>query len=264
MSTETWPCPVRDWATRAPDSPAIRSAAGEWTYQDFDAHVEAAVSGLARRGMTSGDRLALFAEPSARVLAVLLAAFRLGAAVCPLNLRLPDAQVAAAATRLGARLLISNDAFVNDNLSRCTVSELLDSDCDILKDAAVWPDVAAAVLMTSGSTGTPKAAVLTYRNLFRNAEASNRNIPLAPGDTWLLSLPLYHVSGLGVLFRCVLAGAAVAIPEAGQELAAAMKQYGATHVSLVATQLRRFLEDDAGLAALSACKAILLGGSALP
>ncbi len=47
-----------------------------------------------------------------------------------------------------------------------------------------------------------------------NAVASNGIVPLAEGDGWLLSLPLYHVAGMGVLFRCLLARATIVIPSA--------------------------------------------------
>jgi O-succinylbenzoic acid--CoA ligase len=106
--------------------------------------------------------------------------------------------------------------------------------------------------------------VLSYGNLRANAEASNRNIPLAPGDVWLLTLPLYHVSGLGVLFRCLAAQATVAVPGEGETLAESIESYRPTHVSLVTTQLYRMMETPAGVRALITLKAILLGGSAMP
>jgi len=117
------------------------------------------------------------------------------------------------------------------------------------------------MIFTSGSTGNPKAAVLSLRNHIENARLSNANIPLAPGDTWLLSLPMHHVAGFGVLFRCLVAGATIALPEPGAPLACAIETSGATHISLVARQLAQVL--DAG-ARLGGLKAILLGGSAIP
>jgi O-succinylbenzoic acid--CoA ligase len=75
-------------------------------------------------------------------------------------------------------------------------------------------------------------------------------------------LPLYHVGGLSILFRCLLAGAAVALPEPGAPLGEAIAAGGATHVSLVSTQLLRLLGEEGfnpgGL------KAILLGGGPIP
>ena len=57
---------------------------------------------------------------------------------------------------------------------------------------------------------------------------------------------------------------AVALPAPGQSLAEGIEQFAPTHVSLVATQLRRLLSDAASRERLCGMKAVLLGGSAFP
>jgi o-succinylbenzoate---CoA ligase len=123
---------------------------------------------------------------------------------------------------------------------------------------------AKIAILTSGSTGTPKASVLSQGNLCANAAASNDNIPVAPGDRWLLSLPLHHVAGLGILFRCLLGGGTVVIPDKASGILAAIREHGITHVSLVATQLFRLMESPEATEALRGLNTILLGGSAIP
>ena len=61
--------------------------------------------------------------------------------------------------------------------------------------------------------------------------------------------PLHHVGAIGILFRCLLAGAAIDLTEGP-----------ATHLSLVPTQLRRLLESPPK----SPLKLLLLGGAPLP
>jgi len=73
-------------------------------------------------------------------------------------------------------------------------------------------DRSATIVFTSGSAGVPKAVLHTCGNHYYNALGSNINLPLTTGDRWLLNLPLHHVAGLGILFRCLLAGAAVVLP----------------------------------------------------
>ena len=94
-------------------------------------------------------------------------------------------------------------------------------------------------VFTSGSTGTPKAVLHSYGNHYYNALGSNTNLPLAPGDRWLLDLPLYHVGGLGILFRSLLAGSTVVMPDRGETLDAVLSRYEVTHLSVVVTQLHR-------------------------
>ena len=74
-------------------------------------------------------------------------------------------------------------------------------------------DDVAVVVSTSGTTGVPKGAMLTAAALTASAEATHRR--LGGAGRWLLALPAYHVAGLQVLVRSVIAGTApVACPGA--------------------------------------------------
>ena len=123
-------------------------------------------------------------------------------------------------------------------------------------DAAVRDDT-AVVIATSGSTGEPKAVELSAAALTASATASLRRIGARPGERWLCCLPTFHIAGIGVLVRSLLAGLEpVIVPAVSPEVLAAS---GCTHVSLVPTQLRRLL--DAG-ASPGTFKTVLLGGAA--
>src|SRR3990167_8862202 len=104
------------------------------------------------------------------------------------------------------------------------------------------------VIATSGSSGKPKYAHLTYENFLLNAQFSHPDLILTPNDCWQLSLPLYHVSGLSILFRLSLANAR-------------MDNKNITHISFVPTQLKRFLKNPIHYPKL---KAILIGGAPIP
>ncbi len=126
-------------------------------------------------------------------------------------------------------------------------------------------DQDATIIFTSGSAREPKAALHSYANHYYSALGSNQNIPISPNDRWLLSLPIFHVAGIGLMMRAFLAGAAVAIPSAKSSLDDAILAMQPTHLSLVPTQLLRFLEaGGAILPILQQARAILLGGSAIP
>lgn len=87
----------------------------------------------------------------------------------------------------------------------------------------------SVLLYTSGSTGTPKIAVLPFSALLANAESAIHALDLRIGDQWRLTLPLYHVGGIGILFRCVLARATIVLDDSPN----------ITHLSYVPTHLYR-------------------------
>jgi len=128
-------------------------------------------------------------------------------------------------------------------------------------------DDIAVVVSTSGTTGVPKGAMLTASALTASAEATHRRLG-GPGR-WLLALPAYHVAGLQVLVRSVVAGTtpvAVSAGFDGAELASAVTSLGSgrRYASLVAAQLEKALRDPAAAAALASLDAVLIGGGPMP
>ncbi len=120
----------------------------------------------------------------------------------------------------------------------------------------------ATIILSSGSTGVPKAIMHSMAAHVASAEGAAKNMPLLPGDRWLWSLPLFHVSGLSILIRCAVAGATVVGMSTDEQLSAellAEKQI--THLSVVNTQLRRLLQADAFPS--THLKAVLVGGSSV-
>jgi O-succinylbenzoic acid--CoA ligase len=128
-------------------------------------------------------------------------------------------------------------------------------------------DDIAVVVSTSGTTGVPKGAMLTASALTASAVATHRRLG-GPGR-WLLALPAYHVAGLQVLVRSVVAGTtpvAVSAGFDGAELASAVASLGSgrRYASLVAAQLDKALRDPAAAAALASVDAVLIGGGPMP
>jgi len=120
-------------------------------------------------------------------------------------------------------------------------------------------DDTALVVATSGSTGRPKGTELSAPALLASARASLRRIGARPGERWLCCLPAFHIAGIQVLVRSLLAGTTPTV--AGRLEPGTLAASGCAHVAVVPTQLRRLV--DAG-ADLSTVATILLGGAAVP
>ena len=116
-------------------------------------------------------------------------------------------------------------------------------------------DDTAVVVATSGSTGQPKAVELSAAALSASAAASLRRIGASPAQRWLCCLPTFHIAGIGVLVRSLVAGSDPVI--ADSVTPESLADGGCAHVSLVPTQLRRLLA-----AGASPVTTVLLGSAA--
>lgn len=130
-------------------------------------------------------------------------------------------------------------------------------------------DDVALVVTTSGTTGAPKGALLTAAALTASASATYQRLG-GPGR-WLLAIPPYHIAGLQVVVRSVIAGTEPVELDvtAGfdiDQLPAAVAALGSgrRYTSLVAAQLAKALSDPSATAALAELDAILLGGGPAP
>ena len=254
------PCPLRRAASEHPEAPALIGPDRTLSYHELDQRVSSAAARLV--DADPGDFVGLYHSRSWQQVAFILAVLRSGRVACPLNTRTPAAQIERLLERLGSSHLITDQVLESDAYTLLRPDDLLAEGRGSFAAAGFRVDQPATAVFTSGSTATPKAALHSFGNHYYSAYGSNQNIELAPGDRWLLSLPLYHVGGLAILFRCLLAGAAVVIPDPASALGPSLRQHRISHASMVATQLRRLL--DATSAPPPSLKAVLLGGGPLP
>lgn len=118
---------------------------------------------------------------------------------------------------------------------------------------------AGIVLPTSGSSGVPRLIDISLEAMRASAELGARVIPFGAGAIWHASLAAAHIGGVMILMRARVLGGAVRFgpqPRRWTDLA------GCTHVSLVAAQLARLLDDPAPVP--TSLRAVMLGGGPSP
>ena len=260
-------------AHRYSQSPALIFPGQVVSYREFLFHVAGTVIQLQKSGIAPGDRVAVLSENCREYVVLLLALWYRGAVAVPLSTRWPAGMIQRELRYLNCQHLVVSHRYAGlrltfppaiHSLSQLTETPAKEEPAP-LKDAMLDFDRDATIIFTSGSSGEAKAVVHSLKNHLYSALGSNRNIPLRSGDVWLLSLPLYHVGGLAIVLRTLLAGSAIAIPGGGMELPGALLALSVTHLSLVTTQLHRLLEG-ATLSpqAIRRLKAVLVGGSSVP
>lgn len=249
------------------DTRAFAAPAGAITYAGYAALLRGAAERVRAMGIRPGEFVGMAATPDVDYTLALMGIMQAGAIACPMNLRWPMRAILDALRPLNARHVFLPPRADAPGLRVHTPGEIrVPVSCEGEGGAPPRESGGAACLciFTSGSTGQAKAALHGIANLSYSAQTANANMALSTGDVWLLSLPLFHVAGIGVLFRCAMAGATAAFPSTAEPIEEGIVRCGATHVSLVAAQLHRLLRTERGIEALSRLKGILLGGSAIP
>jgi O-succinylbenzoic acid--CoA ligase len=132
---------------------------------------------------------------------------------------------------------------------------VVESDIDAVEAWLAADDPGPAVIATSGSSGTPKQVLLSRRAVLASAAASADR--LGGSGPWLLALPSSYVAGLNVVVRSLVAGHRPRVL-GDQPLHDTVVERG--YLSVVPTQLHRWLESPEDARALSAFSTVLIGG----
>jgi o-succinylbenzoate---CoA ligase len=198
------------------------------------------VRALERVSIAAGDLVAVSIPPSPAWLELVAETWAAGAAVLPVDHRLPPAE---------AGVL----------LERARPTVVLEAGGARRGDGRpADPDI-ALIVHTSGTGGSPKLAQFHRRAIDAAVASSALALGASDEDRWLCCLPLAHVGGLLVLLRAILLGAPVAV-HARFDPELVMAEPGIAFTSVVPTMLGRLVETGADL---SSFRAILVGGAHL-
>ena len=193
-----------------------------YTYAEFGTLVEGTVMFLRERlGLRRGDRIATILFNHDLTVLVYFAAWRLGAAVVPINLEeslekkryiIEHSEAAVAVCRpesydelvqlqeelpsLREVVALGEEGFVQAAHHRSKSS--LSSRHGSRPSASSRLDDDALIIYTSGTTGPPKGVVLTVANLLVDADAIADWHGFGPGDRLMCVLPIHHVNGIVV------------------------------------------------------------------
>jgi fatty-acyl-CoA synthase len=226
------PLLVTDFLDRArrhyADEEAVVATTGErYSYAEFGDRADRFSAALQERGIEKGDRVAVLDPNTHFHLEAAYGTMQCGAVHTPLNYRLtPDdfeyilenAGVSAVyadyeyADKIEAiRDEVPTDLFVTNDPEAVegdweSFEEWLDNDGDYERPEMDEDDV-ITINYTSGTTGDPKGVMRTHRNESLHAYLISIHQELSDDDTYLWTLPMFHVNGWGHIYAVTGLGA---------------------------------------------------------
>jgi malonyl-CoA/methylmalonyl-CoA synthetase len=267
------------WAAHAAAEPgrvALIAAEARHTREDLERESRRRAAAFADAGVRPGRRVLFSCASRIEFVLDYLAALRLGAIVVPTNPGCTERELTHIVRDADPLLAVCDDPLRRGWIAAAGVRRVI-ADAGGGRAAAsaperepaldtMRPNDPALLMYTSGTTGAPKGALLSHANLL----AGVRSVLLAwrwtEADRLALSLPLFHVHGLGVGLHGTLAAGASAIlierftPEA---IVGAVEHEGATLLFSVPTMVKR-LADHPDVAALRALRLWVCGSAPLP
>jgi len=188
-------------AAKNPDGPAVADDNVSLNNSEFLEAVRRACASLHRQGVAGGDVVAVMLPNTAAFVVSLFAAWRLGAAVTPINPSLRPTEVGYQLSDADAKVLIVDTVPGFDTGLRpvITAAELTSTPATgPLQPAQLADDSLALLIYTSGTTGRPKGVMLDHSNLIAMCRGVIDALAMTAADHSLLILPLFHVNGIVV------------------------------------------------------------------
>ena len=281
-----------------PSAPALIFREEVTTYGSLASAVECFAASLRELGLKAGDSVALLLPNCPPFVIAYYAAARLGIVVVPVNPLLKPAELEYMWRDSKVKLVVTAPPLVpsaqaaRQNLPRIvhlvsiapldapgeesilSFQEMIANGARILAQHPIPPasnfaseNDCAVIIYTSGTTGHPKGAMLSHKNLVRNAQQVIEALHFKESDVFLTVIPLFHAFAATVCMNtCLYGGLASVLMEnfIPNKTLEAIATHRVTILPAVPAIFAAFLAVGATSESFSTVRMFVSGGAPLP
>ncbi|WP_394185822.1 o-succinylbenzoate--CoA ligase [Metabacillus halosaccharovorans] len=268
---QSYPNWLKQRAELTPDRLAIKIDEVDLTFCELYQRVQLQINQLVALNVKKGEHVGVLMKNSVEMIEIIHAIFSIGAVAVLLNNRLTRKEIAWQLSDVQAKHLICHKEFlfqVDGEINVIIVEKLHEKsslEIDYLTEG-YRTDQVATIMYTSGTTGHPKGVMQTFGNHWSSSIGSALNLGINSDDRWLLAVPLFHISGLSILFRSVIYGIGIVLFERfnAEKMNRAIMEDGVTIVSVVTTMLNQMLDKLGNEKYPETFRCMLAGGGPVP
>ncbi|WP_087115967.1 class I adenylate-forming enzyme family protein [Corynebacterium urinipleomorphum] len=198
------------------DGTRLRDSFRSLTGQEFAEEVEILARQLSSLGVEAGDVVATFLPNRLELITTMCAAWRIRAAVTPMNPTFAPPESAYQIEDSGAKVVVTTNEFAARDPEKyfpgarvLPLAELATSAEHPAHNAAAisselpdfpQPEDIALIVYTSGSTGRPKGVLLSHKNVNAMVTSISEAFSMDSSFHALMPLPLFHSNAILVSF----------------------------------------------------------------
>ena len=203
---------------RLPDKVAIEFEDQRVTFNEIQLQGNKVANAFQSIGIVKGDRVAQFMPNSLELVYSLVGNFKNGSIIVPMNINFKEQEIHHILHDCGAKGVITDierlpivknvqpklpdlkHIILVDGNEEDThnFNELMKNASDKEPNTIIKDEDYSIIFYTSGTTGKPKGAALNQTNVTSNVKALAQTWKWTEDDVFLLTLPLYHIHGIGV------------------------------------------------------------------
>ena len=248
------------------DQPAVVTKSQEYTFSELNGLVETASKLFKNSGVKRNNHCAVISNNNIDFIISIFALWRIGAIPVPLNIRLTNSEIKNQIKFTECNYVIIHTELINkydiDNeveVIKIPFPKMI-TESKVVKTNNFQNNKISLMLFTSGSTEKPKAVIFTFGNFINSVLQTNKLLTPKVNNSWLASLPFYHIGGFMILGRSIINGNTLILPNSLShfDVMESLINFNPSFISFVSTQMKRIIDEN--IKPSKNLEAVFLGG----